>query len=91
MANPNNAGAGATPFLHLMGIVVTGWMWLKMARAAQAALTAGASDSSFYEAKLATARYYTARYLPDAGALRRKIETGAETLMALPADAFARA
>ena len=91
MANPNNAGAGATPFLHLMGIVVTGWMWLKMARAAQAALAAGASDSSFYEAKLATARYYTARYLPDAGALRRKIETGAETLMALPADAFARA
>ena len=31
------------------------------------------------------------RYLPDAGALRRKLEAGAESMMALPDDAFARA
>jgi hypothetical protein len=91
MANPNNAGAGAVPYMHLMGIVVLGWMWLKMARASVAALGNGASDPSFYEAKLATARYYMDRYLPDAGALRRKLEAGADSLMALPEDAFARA
>ena len=62
-----------------------------MARAAQAALGRGAADPQFYEAKLVTARYYMERYLPDAGALRRKIETGAESMMALPAEAFARA
>ncbi len=91
MANPNNAGAGAVPYMHLMGIVVLGWMWLKMARASAVALGNGVSDPSFYEAKLATARYYMDRYLPDAGALRRKIEAGADSLMALPEDAFARA
>ncbi|MBV7256821.1 acyl-CoA dehydrogenase C-terminal domain-containing protein [Pacificimonas sp. WHA3] len=91
MANPNNAGAGAVPYLHLMGIVSLGLMWLKMARAAQAKLTNGSADDPFYQAKMITARYYMDRYLPDAGALRRKLEAGAESMMALPEDMFARA
>ena len=62
-----------------------------MAKVAQAALTAGTEDKAFYEAKLATARYYMDRYLPDAGALRRKLEAGSESLMALDEDAFATA
>jgi Acetyl-CoA dehydrogenase C-terminal like/Acyl-CoA dehydrogenase, C-terminal domain len=49
MANPDNAGAGATAYLHLMGIVALGHMWLLMAKAAHAALDAGASDRDFYE------------------------------------------
>jgi alkylation response protein AidB-like acyl-CoA dehydrogenase len=71
MANPDNAGAGATAYLHLMGIVALGHMWLLMARAAHAALDGGASDAEFYNAKLITARYYAARYFPDARALRQ--------------------
>ncbi|MEJ5975906.1 acyl-CoA dehydrogenase C-terminal domain-containing protein [Novosphingobium sp. PS1R-30] len=88
MANPNNAGAGATPYMHLTGVVALGLMWLRMAKAASEALASGASDTAFYEAKLTTARYFAERYTPDAGALRRKIEAGAEALMALPAEAF---
>ncbi|MFA7602503.1 MAG: acyl-CoA dehydrogenase C-terminal domain-containing protein [Novosphingobium sp.] len=88
MANPNNAGAGATPYMHIAGIVALGLMWLRMARTAAAALAAGASDKAFYEAKLTTARYFAERFLPDAGALRRKIEAGAEAMMALPPEAF---
>ncbi|MGB3722851.1 MAG: acyl-CoA dehydrogenase, partial [Pacificimonas sp.] len=91
MSNPNNAGAGATPYMHLMGIVSLGLMWLKMAKAAQAKLANGSAGDSFYEAKMITARYYMDRYLPDCGALRRKLETGAESMMALPDEAFARA
>ncbi|MEO0500195.1 MAG: acyl-CoA dehydrogenase C-terminal domain-containing protein, partial [Pseudomonadota bacterium] len=91
MENPNNAGAGAVPYMHMMGIVALGLMWLKMARASQQHLTNGAAGDSFYEAKLITARYYMDRYLPDVGALRRKLEAGAESMMALPEDAFARA
>ena len=91
LENPNNAGAGAVPYMHLMGIVSLGLMWLKMARAAQEKLANGAAGDQFYEAKLTTARYYMDRYLPDAGALRRKLEAGAESMMALPEDAFARA
>ena len=88
MADPNNAGAAAYSYLTLMGVVAIGWMWLRMARASQAALDAGAVDRAFHDAKLVTARFYAERILPDAGALRRKIEGGAAALMALPVDAF---
>ncbi|MGH6785812.1 MAG: acyl-CoA dehydrogenase C-terminal domain-containing protein [Novosphingobium sp.] len=90
MANPNNAGAGAHPYMHLMGIVCLGLMWLRMAAAAADALAAG-QDRAFYEAKLTTARYFGERFTPDAGALRRKLEGGAESVMALPVEAFATA
>jgi hypothetical protein len=63
-------------------------MWLRMARASAEALDRGGDDDAFHQAKLVTARFYAERILPDAGALRRKIEAGAESLMALPAEAF---
>ncbi len=88
MAKPDNAGAGATAYLHLMGIVALGHMWLLMAKASHAALDAGASDADFYKAKLVTARYYAERYFPDAAALRAKLEAGSEAMMALSAEAF---
>ena len=91
MANPNHLGAGAHHYMTLMGLVTLGWMWLKMARVAQAALARGSDDKAFYEAKLVTARFYAERFLPDAGALRRKLEAGADALMALDAEAFATA
>ncbi len=91
MANPNNLGAGAHHYMHIMGIVAVGLMWIKMARVASAALAGGTGERAFYEAKVTTARYFMDRYAPDAGALRRKIETGAEAMMALDEDAFATA
>lgn len=91
MTNPNNVGAGAHHYMHIMGIVALGFMWLKMGSVASAALAAGAEDKAFYEAKLTTARYYGERFTPDAGALRRKIETGSDSVMALPVEAFATA
>jgi alkylation response protein AidB-like acyl-CoA dehydrogenase len=89
-ANPNNAGAGAVPYMHLMGVVVTGLMWLRMARAAQAQLDAGESDKAFLEAKLVTARFYFDRIAPRATGLRREIEGGSDAMMALPPEAFVR-
>src|SRR3954463_640143 len=80
MADPDNAGAGAYAYMDLMGLVSLGWMWLKLAAAAQRALDGGAEDRAFHEAKLVLARFYTERELPIAGALRRKIESGAEAL-----------
>ena len=88
MKDPNNAGAAAYPLMTMMGIVAIGWMWLKMARAAQAQLDAGEGGKAFLEAKLITAGFYAERILPDAGALRRKLEGGAEAIMALPVEAF---
>ncbi|MDP4575203.1 acyl-CoA dehydrogenase C-terminal domain-containing protein [Qipengyuania sp. G39] len=91
MQNPNHLGAGAHHYMHIMGIVSLGWMWLRMAKTAAAALAGGSDDTAFYEAKLASARYYMDRFLPDAGALRRKLESGSESMMALGEEAFATA
>ena len=91
MKDPDQVGAGAHSYMHLMGIVATGLMWLRMATAAQKAIDEGSDDKAFYEAKLVTARFFAERIMPDAGALRRKIEGGAGSLMALEPEMFARA
>jgi hypothetical protein len=88
LANPNHAGAAAYPYMTMMGIVSVGLMWLRMARAATAALANGTADRAFYEAKLVTARFFADRVMPETGALRRKLEAGADSLMAMPAEAF---
>lgn len=91
MANPNNVGAGAHHYMHIMGIVALGSMWLMMAEAAQKALAEGRGNKAFLEAKLVTARYFGERFLPDAGSLRRKIEAGSEAMMALTPEQFVAA
>ncbi len=91
LTNPNNAGAGAHHYMHIMGVVSLGLMWLRMGKAAIAALAAGTTETAFYEAKLMTGRYFGERFTPDAGALRRKLEAGSEAMMALPVEAFATA
>lgn len=88
MQNPDNAGAGAVHYMHILGIVSTGLMWLRMAKAAATLLEAGEGDARYLEAKLVTARFFAERIMPDAGALRRKIEGGAESLMAIDPDMF---
>jgi hypothetical protein len=87
MKNPNAALAGSSDFLHLMGHVCMGLMWTRMSRAALTSLDAG-GDAAFAQAKLATGRYYMARQLPACGLHLARIESGAETVMAMPAEAF---
>ena len=88
MANPNHAGAGSTAYLELMALVAFGWLWLVMEKASAEAIADGATDQAFYEAKRITARHFFERVLPDAPALAQKIEAGADTLMAMPAESF---
>ncbi|NOX72987.1 MAG: acyl-CoA dehydrogenase [Alphaproteobacteria bacterium] len=88
MKNPNAALSGSTDFLHLFGHVSLGLMWARMAKVASTALANGATDTEFYETKLATGRYYMARRLPATKMHLARIETGADTVMALAADSF---
>ncbi len=88
MKNPNAALAGSYDFMHMMGHVSLGLMWTKMAKAAYVALDSGAEDRDFYQAKIATGRFYMARQLPACGMHLARIESGAETVMALTAEAF---
>ncbi|WP_287459172.1 acyl-CoA dehydrogenase C-terminal domain-containing protein [Sphingomonas sp.] len=88
IANPNNIGAGAVPYMHLTGLVAVGLMWLRMAKAAAELKAAGEGDAAFLDAKLVTARFFAERMLPEAGSLRRQIEGGADAVMALPPEMF---
>ncbi|MDA0720132.1 MAG: acyl-CoA dehydrogenase C-terminal domain-containing protein [Proteobacteria bacterium] len=88
MKNPNNALSGSYDFMHMMGHVCLGLMWARMAKAAMEALEAGASDTEFYETKIATGRYYMARQLPATAMHLARINTGADTVMALKAAHF---
>jgi len=82
--SPNELGAGSYAFMQMMGIVALGWMWLRMA-----SLSAEDGDQSFADAKRITARHFAQSSLPDVAALRRKVEAGADAVMALPPEAFA--
>ncbi|MFT6695424.1 MAG: hypothetical protein ACJAXU_000920, partial [Paracoccaceae bacterium] len=88
MKNPNAALSGSVDFMHLFGHVSLGLMWARMAKAANAALVNGASDTEFYETKLTTGRYYMARRLPATKMHLARIQSGADTVMALAAEAF---
>ncbi len=88
MKNPNNALAGSYDFMTMMGHVCLGLMWTRMAAASYAALDGGASDTGFYETKIATGKYYMARHLPACAMHLSRIESGAEPVMALSADHF---
>ena len=72
----------------LMGLVSLGWMWLKMAGVSATLKDQTGEDKAFHEAKLLTASFFADRELVAAGALRRKVEAGATSVMALPVEAF---
>ena len=88
MKNPNHALAGSYDFMTMFGHVVLGFMWATMAKASHEALDAGTDDAAFYETKLATGRYYMKRQLPATKMHLARIESGAEPVMELAAEAF---
>jgi len=87
MANPDNAAAASTDYLHIFGLTALAYMWAQMAKSAQAKIAAGDADP-YYVTKLQTGRYFVERILPDAAAHLTKLKTGAEVLMQMPAEAF---
>jgi alkylation response protein AidB-like acyl-CoA dehydrogenase len=88
MSNFDNAGAASHDFLDLFGITALAYMWALMAKAALAAKKNAGAGDPYYDAKLATGRYFLARVLPEAGAHLAKLKSGAEPVMALAAEAF---
>jgi hypothetical protein len=88
LAKPDNAGAGATDYMHLFGLVALAYLWVRIAEAARARLAAGEGDEAAMEAKLATARFFMQRMLPETGTRLARITAGADAVMALPVEAF---
>jgi len=86
MAKPDNAGAGATDFLHLFGLVALGYMWARIAEAALAKSGNGAAPAM--TAKLVTARFFMERMLPETATHLARIQAGAASTMELPGEQF---
>jgi alkylation response protein AidB-like acyl-CoA dehydrogenase len=88
-SDPEEAGAAATDYLRLLGLVALGFMWLQMAKVAAEKLPAAVGeDAAFYRAKRTTANFYIDRILPQAGALWYAIKSGKASMMAMEESAF---
>jgi alkylation response protein AidB-like acyl-CoA dehydrogenase len=87
LANPDNAGAASTDYMHLFGLAGLTYMWALMAQAAAARIAGGDTDP-FFANKLILGRYFLEHILPEAEARLTKLKAGSETLMAYPAEAF---
>ncbi len=83
--NPDEVGAAAVDYLRLVGHFVYAYFWARMA---EAALKKKDSGDKFYESKLATARFYYQRLLPETEMLAKRIKSGSKVLLALEAEAF---
>jgi alkylation response protein AidB-like acyl-CoA dehydrogenase len=73
--NPNDAGAAASDYLRLMGIVMLAWMWARMAKISQG------QQERRYKDKLMCARYWMERMIPETALLLERIQAGSENLM----------
>lgn len=78
MQNPDEVGAAAVPYLRTVGHLVFSYFWARMARVA---LDNAASGDAFYKAKLATARFYYAKLLPETASTIRAARAGAKPMM----------
>ncbi|WP_158811035.1 acyl-CoA dehydrogenase C-terminal domain-containing protein [Beijerinckia sp. L45] len=88
MKDPEEAGAAASDYLRLFGLVALAYMWARMAKVSLAALPKANGEAGFYQAKLVTARFYFERILPEVGSLLMAIKSGKGAVMALDEAAF---
>jgi hypothetical protein len=85
LADPNDALAGASPYLRLFSQVMGGWLQARSALAAQRLLASGGGgfDRTFLDAKVATARFYADNLLPLVHGLVAPATAGAADLFAI--------
>jgi alkylation response protein AidB-like acyl-CoA dehydrogenase len=82
------ASTGAVPFLKLMGIVAGGWQMARAALVAEKRLAEGAADKPFYEAKIASARFFADQVLSQASGLRTTVLAGGAGALELTDEQF---
>ena len=85
MGNQDEVGAAAVDYLRVVGHLVFAYFFARMAKIA---LAKQASGDPFYTAKLAVARFYFAKLLPETASLIRSARAGVKPLMELSEDLF---
>lgn len=81
-SNPNEAGAASVEYLHIIGYILYGYMWLKILAAAEQ------KDADFYQNRLNTAAYYFSRVLVRTESLFASANEGADVLYLHDVDGF---
>jgi acyl-CoA dehydrogenase len=87
LAKPDNAGAAATDYMELFGLVVFAYMWAKMAKVANDKIAASGA-TPYLNTKLVTGKFFMERMLPETSAQLARIQSGCATTMELAAEAF---
>lgn len=80
LSNPNDSASGATDYLRMFALTVFAFVWAKQAAIAQKKLAEG-GDKEFYEAKIASARFFMQKMLPVSVGLLATITTGGKSVM----------
>src|SRR5262249_9134796 len=88
MSNPDEAGAAATEYLRLFGLVALAFMWCRSAEIALPKAGTAEDSDGFYKAKVNTAKFYMERILPQSSGLFSAIMAGSKTMMAFEEAAF---
>jgi hypothetical protein len=83
--NPDEVGAAAVDYLRVVGHLCFAYFFARMARIA---LDKQGGGDPFYAAKLATARFYFAKLLPETAGLIRSCRAGVAPLMAMEEALF---
>ncbi len=83
MANPHFLAAGATDYCRYFGNVLLAYMWARMAK-----ICLQKKGDPFYDAKLASARFFFKRIYPETISLAAKIQSGPKPLMDYPVEMF---
>jgi len=79
--NPNEAGAASAAYLRMFALTGLAFTWTGQAAIAHRRIQAGQGHAAFYRAKLATARFFTTRMLPETLGLEATIRAGGGVLM----------
>lgn len=92
MTNSDEMGAASVDYLRIIGHVVYGYFWAKMANIAlihiQSCQQNKQAIDSFYTAKLHTAQFYFQKLMPETNSCIKRIQSGANSIMTMPNELF---
>jgi len=83
IAKPDDAAGGAVEYQRMFALVALAYVWARQAQVAQEKLAAG-GDKEFYGAKIATARFYMQKILPQTISLLASLTAGSKSIMEAP-------
>ncbi len=88
MADLHKTFACSVPYLKLWGVVAGGWQMARAAQIAAEKIAAGDPEKEFYQAKLATAKFYATHVLSQSLWFARQIKEGSADVMTLSEGQF---